>query len=449
MSNIIHKNRNGCALHGALKVIGAIEGLVPIVHASAGCSIQSRLLENTLSGKNGKFSKGWKETSSTNLIEKHVVFGGTARLREQIKNTVKVLNGELYMVVTGCVPEVVGDDVQAMIKEARDQDFPVFGIGTPGFKGNVCNGYEYAVKGIIDNIDLVKQDIDFSGIKIVNILGIIPSQDLFWEGNLTALENTLDILGLQTNKLFGLGQGINNWQALRHAKLNIVVSPWGINIAGYLEEKYNIPYLNFGWLPVGAEDTSDLIYSVAEKLNIDTSALTLKIEKEQAKTKYQLQKVADHYFKFDFQKEIAIVGETSIVTGISRFLQNTFGQIIKDIIITDNPADELRQYITESLNKATGNSPKVSFTDSGNEIDNILLKSKPELILGSSLEQHSAKTLGIPIIKISSPAFDRVVLNKTYAGYNGAITLVEDFSEQILNTVHHEKIEKDFFNPVS
>ncbi len=445
MSQIIHKNRNGCALHGALKVMGAIEGIVPIVHASAGCSIQSRLSENTLSGKNGKYFKGWRETSSTNLTEKHVVFGGTARLREQIKNTVKVLNGDLYIVVTGCVPEVVGDDLQAMVKEAQEQDFPVFGLGTPGFKSNIYKGYEIAVSGIIDNLDLFYRNSDQEQQNFVNILGIIPNQDLFWEGNLSALEHIFEIIGLQTNKLFGLGQGIKEWQAIKNAQLNIVVSPWGINIARHLQEKYNIPYIDFGWLPTGEKDTSDLLRLVADKLGINNSEILIKIKKEEERLKYQLQKIAEHYYKYDFQKEAAIVGETSIATGIARFLKYTFGLIVKNVVITDNPGEEVQKHIIESLNEDTGTFTKVSFLDNGNEIDNLLLKSKPELILGSSLEQSVAKALCIPLLKISSPVYERIVLTRNYTGYNGAVTLIEDISEQILNTLQPEKLKKDYF----
>jgi nitrogenase molybdenum-iron protein beta chain len=150
--NILHKNRNGCALHGALKVVNAVDGFVPIIHSSAGCSIQSKLSENILTGSNGLYHRGWLEIPATAVFEKQIVFGGTARLREQIKNTVKVQSADLYVVLTGCAPEIVGDDVPAMVKEAQDQGFPVITASTPGFKGSVYKGYELAVKSILERI---------------------------------------------------------------------------------------------------------------------------------------------------------------------------------------------------------------------------------------------------------------------------------------------------------
>ena len=39
MSDVIKNPRNGCALHGALQTIQEIEGVVPVVHANAGCGV--------------------------------------------------------------------------------------------------------------------------------------------------------------------------------------------------------------------------------------------------------------------------------------------------------------------------------------------------------------------------------------------------------------------------
>jgi nitrogenase molybdenum-iron protein beta chain len=402
------------------------------------------LSENTLSGSNGKYFNGWRETSSTNVTEKHVVFGGTSRLREQIKNTIKVINGDFYIVLTGCVPELVGDDLQAMVKEAQEQGFPVIGIATPGFKGDVYKGYEIVLKGIIDQIERINKPIEIQH-GLVNILGIVPNQDLFWDGNLSALESLLDILGLHSNKLFGFEQGIDSWLSIGHAQLNLVISPWGLEIARHLEDKYNIPYIDFGWLPTGSEDTTYLLELIEDKLGIQDDLILKKIRSKEAKLKYQLQKVAEHYFKYDFQKEVAVVGETSIVIGITRFLQNTFGLIVKNAVITDNPKENIQKRIIDTLNDNSNVHTKVSFLDSGNEIDNLLLKSKPEFILGSSLEQSVAKALGVPLVKISTPVYERVVLNRSYTGYSGAITLIEDIGEQLLNAIQPEKLKKDYF----
>ncbi len=39
MADIIKNPRNGCALHGALQTVQEIDGVVPVVHANAGCGV--------------------------------------------------------------------------------------------------------------------------------------------------------------------------------------------------------------------------------------------------------------------------------------------------------------------------------------------------------------------------------------------------------------------------
>jgi len=436
--HILHNNRNGCALHGALKVVNAVDGFVPIVHSSAGCSIQSKLSDNILSGSNGAHYRGGLETSATAVFEKQIVFGGTARLREQIKNTVKVQPADLYVVLTGCAPEIVGDDVPAMVKEAQDQGFPVITTSTPGFKGNVYKGYEWAVKAIIERISY--PDLDHKTQKgLVNIWGIIPNQDIFWEGNLASLDQLLASLGLKANTLFGFDQTKENWRAVTAAELNLVVSPWGLEAARQLEKKYGTPYLYLGYLPVGAPDTSAFLKLLGEKLSIPKERIEAVKNKEEKYLNYQFQKLAQTYISYDFQKEIALVGETSNVLGISRFLHNSFGQLLTTVIITDNPDEELRQQIKDLVPTNNSYPTEVIFASDGKEIDEWLLKSKPQVILGSSLEQIVADKLSVPLIKISTPVFDKVYLNHSYTGYTGAVELLQDFGEAIFKQLHIDK----------
>ena len=38
------------------------------------------------------------------------------RLAQQIENTLKLIDGDLYMVLTGCMVEMIGDDTRAVVK---------------------------------------------------------------------------------------------------------------------------------------------------------------------------------------------------------------------------------------------------------------------------------------------------------------------------------------------
>ena len=117
--------------------------------------------------------------------------------------------------------------------------------------------------------------------------------------------------------------------------------------------------------------------------------------------------------------------------GISRFLQNSFGQLVTTVIITDNPDEELRRQIQDLLPTSASYPTEVAYTSDGEEIDEWLLKAKPEIILGSGFEQKVADELSVPLIKISSPTYNKAILIQTYTGYTGAIELLQDFSQAI------------------
>ncbi|MFT3937688.1 nitrogenase component 1 [Rhodopseudomonas sp.] len=64
--------RAGCALHGALYAATAIDGVTPLVHATPGCGVQAGLWQGV-----GGCGASWP---TSNLSEKHIVFGGASTL---------------------------------------------------------------------------------------------------------------------------------------------------------------------------------------------------------------------------------------------------------------------------------------------------------------------------------------------------------------------------------
>lgn len=432
--NSIEASRNSCLLHGAIETIQEIGGVVPILHSTAGCGLQQHFGVNKVSGCNGGGYIGGTALPSTNVTEKQVIFGGTSRLREQIKNTVKIIQGDLYVVLGGCTTELVGDDIPAMTKEAQEQGYPVINANTPGFKGSIYNGYETAVKTIVDGLPKLYDSSSEKITGLVNIFGIVPKQDVYWQGNLLELKRLLEAIGLKVNTLFGFGQGVHQWKDIPRSELNIVFSPWGEKIGKYLEEKYGISYLAFQSLPVGNDDTSLFIRQVANKINLNEEIVDKFINFEEEKINHYLKNISEIYFEYNFQKEFAIVGESSTVIGISRFLVNSLGLIPKTVIITDNPQEEFLDNIkNECYNLLEQVKVEVYFTEDTGEISNIIKNSNVELLFGSSLENHISSYLDIPIQYISFPIWNKVVLDKAYIGFKGAITLLEDVSTLIRN----------------
>jgi len=120
-SNTIEQVRYACSL-GALTSVLAIPGATPITHCGPGCAAKQFGSLATINGYQG----GDFYVASTNLTSEEVVFGGTERLDELVDATRKIMTSDLYVVLTGCVPELVGDYVDHVVSKYRNSAFRLF-----------------------------------------------------------------------------------------------------------------------------------------------------------------------------------------------------------------------------------------------------------------------------------------------------------------------------------
>ncbi|HBF40073.1 MAG TPA: hydrogenase, partial [Firmicutes bacterium] len=103
MARILDQPRYKCAM-AAMQTVQSIPRALPILHAGPGCAEK---LGGSV-GSSGYFSP--HIFPCTNISEKEVIFGGEGRLKETIENALKVVDADLYVVLTGCTSEIVGDD---------------------------------------------------------------------------------------------------------------------------------------------------------------------------------------------------------------------------------------------------------------------------------------------------------------------------------------------------
>ncbi|MDR1228432.1 MAG: hypothetical protein LBK55_05345 [Azoarcus sp.] len=417
MANILHP-RAGCALHGALATLEAIEGVVPIVHANAGCAIQHALANRDCGGYVGGLA-----TPASNIVDKQVIFGGGSRLREQIKNTVKVIDGQLYVALGSCECAMVGDDLGGMAREAAEQGLPVVASNVAGFHGDVYCGHERVWRDLIDALPDVTlaapSHAEADARPAVNLFGLFPGGNPYYKGDLEELRRIVEGIGARANVFYGPG-GAAALQALPRAALNVVFSRWGEAAAARLEEKYGTPQLVFDAAPLGLEEVALFAQALVEKLDLDAAAAERFVEREEALAEYFLLGAADRYFDEAVGKSAALVGDSETVLRIGGFLARAFGVDIRAAVLTDRAAD------AEEMPLPALPWPTRATADAG-EIDAILRESGVELIFASSLEAPVARDLGAVFLPVSHPVLDRAITIDTYVGARGALRLTRDF----------------------
>lgn len=444
MSTFIERAKVTCALGGAIVTLSALPKAVPIVHASGGCAGTLSGTYNLASGYKGSGYCGGTMIPTSNIVENDIVFGGEGRLEEQIINTVKIIDADLYFVVTGCQVEIIGDDAVGVTHRYRNDKAIVLAANTPGFLGDSFKGYEAVLSTIAAEL-VEKKDVKEK--KTITILGIVPGQDVFYRGNIREIERLLSQLGIKANTFFGDGETIEKIRNYGDASLTVVLSEnYGIETARVFEQIHQIPYITTD-LPIGASRTDAFLHKIGERLGIEPAEIEALLAKERKYYYSYIERILDIYTDLDFQRYAIISADTNYAFPLTSFLADDLGWIPHIVVIHDD-IDDLRKKEYELKFKQLGSEtkPKVVFELQAGQLLNHVRKSwkynqndkyidalSPAFLVGSSLEASVAQKLGAGFLPVVFPITNRAVLDRGYTGYKGGLTLTEDIISALVS----------------
>lgn len=429
MSQIMENPKGGCVLAGINNVLGAIHKVCPIYHSGPGCCMQTTAADQGQSGHKSSCFVSGVSLPSSNMLEKEVVFGGINKLRTTIQGAVDIIDADAYFVLTGCTAGIIGDDIVSVTSEFAEKGIPVFPIETPGFAGDSNLGYEIVWNTLIDQV--IEEDVPKDE-KLVNIFGIVPYHDPFWSGALEEIDRILSRLGLKVNTFFTKHQGIETIKSCSGAALNIIVNPWLFKgPAKKFEDKFGVPSIRIPGLFVGATDTTKFVREVTEALNLDSELVDSVIESEE-----------DYVYNYLAQaigvvswKRFAVVADANNAVGITRYLANDYSFTPVLVIVSEpifRPEDKER-IIAQINDLEYATPPKVLFLTDQYEINQAIRHEENEitLLVGSSNEREIALEKDIQFILGAFPMNERLIFNRTYAGYKGSLTFTEDLYDNL------------------
>jgi len=433
MNEYIEQPRFSCAF-AAQQTVLAIPKAIPIAHCGPGCVTRTFMFSGAGAGHNGEGYAGGGAVTCTNTNEKDVVFGGEEKLKKYISGALKVLKGDLYVVLSGCTAGIIGDNVEQIASDFAREGAPVVGVDTSGFRGNSYVGHDLVLNGIIKQFIDNETEVKIRK-RLVNVFASVPPQHPFWRGDLEEIKRILELLGLEVNILFGSGSaGISEWRDIPNAEFNIVLSTWvGESAAKLLKTKYETPYLHIPYIPTGAEATSRVLREVSAFAGINGEKTEKIIEREERRFYNYFVSLADFFadFRNNIPYELYLISDSSYAIGVSDFLVNELGFTPEGIYITDTPGESARKNILETFGKLGGEfTEKIIFEDDGGKIQADIRKrlngSKKAAIFGSLWEDTLADETGNLSYHLSLPLGNDIITNRSFAGYNGGIRLIEE-----------------------
>lgn len=432
----IERPRYQCALGGALVTINSIDRAVSIVHSAPGCAASADGAANVGGGYWGTTVSDGRATPSTNIVEREVIFGGEQRLAEQIAATLEVVDADLYAVITGCMTDIIGDDVRSVVSEFQRQGKPVIVAETGGFKGDSTVGADFIWEAIISQFVRKGLPVDE---RRVNLFGFVPAQDVFWRGNLLELKRLLGLLGITANTFLTPQDRLQELKEASRASLDIVFSDvHGVKPAKLFEELHGTPFVSEP-LPIGPTATEEFLRRIASLLKVDEELLEFAIAEEKAHYYSFINPLTDLVNDQDFQRFGVVIGNANYSYAVTRFIAEDLGWIPYLAAVTDLLHQEQQLTVLKRLETLPAeHRPKVIFeTDTDRiavRLNEILEQEEdpygtpihPAFVIGSNLDRPLAAGIKAGFWGVSYPITNRIVTDQFYVGFRGGLRLATD-----------------------
>ncbi|MDU2686187.1 oxalate:formate antiporter [Paeniclostridium sordellii] len=249
-----------CPLFGVALTASYIKNMPLVVVGTSECTYYT---------KNFAYhrQKGKDRVYSIALKEKDVVFGAQKKVEKAIKQIIEIENPDAIMIVTTCVPELIGEDYSSIEYSLSEEvDIPIFVVNTEHFK---CNSHIPGMTRALKSLGSAMKKSDLK--EGINILGHRQS-----EVEKTELVKLLKDQGIKINTVIPSKCDIEDIKNATSAKLNIVTDMIALDLAEYMKKKFDIDYIYFD-----KHMNKEIIFKNYEKLSeILGINLNEKLEKE-------------------------------------------------------------------------------------------------------------------------------------------------------------------------
>lgn len=414
-----------CKMFGAYAAVAGVRKALPLFHAPCGCQYYIRVCMLLHDGIDPVIL-------TSDISQQEVIFGGEERLRDSILACQDAYDPDLILVLSGCAPSLVGDDIQAVADSVRDDvRADVLAVDSAGFQGDQVSGFKDVTLKLLsfyaqDGLEIEKN--------VVNLIGIIPGYDYRWRFDILSLTETLAAAGLEVNTVLGGFNSLERLKTVGCAELNIVLSDVrGLEIAKYLRQRFDTPYIHPKYLPIGMQSTEDWLAAIAQHVSdFDWSAVRHQIEEAIKPFEYADLALVTTY---TVDATAVIVVEPHRASSLARFLTQDVGIKVAGVCVTESNADT-ETALKESLDEMEQRDCRMLLNPDAFILHQAIRELKPDIIYGSTFERASAREIGASLIKIGYPTYDEVLMTeRPYMGFRGIPVLMEDLVNAIIRRV--------------
>ncbi|MCC9608422.1 nitrogenase molybdenum-iron protein subunit beta [Blastopirellula sp. JC732] len=439
-----------CQPLGAVLCSLGFEETMPYVHGSQGCVAYFRTY----------FNRHFKEPIacvSDSMTEDAAVFGGQKNMFDGLENAKALYKPKMIAVSTTCMAEVIGDDLNAFIRNAKKeghvpQEYPTPFAHTPSFVGSHTTGWDNMWEGIARYFTL--NEMEGKQVGSNGKLNIVPGFETYL-GNFRVIKRMLKEMGVDYSMLsdpeevldtpadgeFRMYAGgttidevkdapnaidtlfLQNWQSVKSQKF--VQNTWK-------HESKDIQ------IPMGLQWTDEFLMKVSE---LTGKPIPASLEKERGRL---VDMMTDSH-TWMHGKKFALWGDPDFVMGLTKFLLELGAEPTH--VLCHNANKRWKKAMEKVLSESPyGVNSKVHLGCDLWHMRSLVFTDKPDFMIGNSYGKFiqrdtitKGKEYEVPLIRLGFPIFDRHHLHRdTTLGYEGAMHILKTLVNEILTRLDQD-----------
>ena len=364
---------------GAMRVATAMKDLHFVLHAPQGDTYADLLFT--------MIERGNKRPPVTyTTFQARDLGSDTADLfKKSCEEAVKRFKPSALIVGASCTAELIQDD-PAGLAEALGLSIPVIPLELPSYQRKENFGTDETFYQIVKSL---AQDNKKTGNISCNILG--PTALGFrHRDDVKEIKSILEEQGIEINVTAPLGASPSDIRNLTKAHFNVMLYPESSELAcRWLKDNFNMPYTQT--VPIGVGATNDFIsevYEISGK-KVDGGGRPARLNFD-----WWSKSVDSNYFT---GKRVFIFGDATHVSAAARIAKEEMAFNVVGIGCFN------REYARKIRALAKDLEVDALISDDYLEVEQRINELQPEMILGSQMERHIGKRLGIPCAVISAP----------------------------------------------
>ena len=398
---------------GAMRIATAMKGLHYVLHAPQG-DTYADLLFTMIERRNAR------PTVTYTTFQARDLGGDTAELfKRSAFDAYERFMPEAMIVGASCTAELIQDDPGGLAK-ALALPIPVIPLELPSYQKKENWGAAETFYRIVR--ELARGDFDRAkrNPKSCNILG--PAALGFrHRDDVLEIKRLLRALGITVNVVAPLDARPSDIARLGEAAFNVVMYPEIAEPAArYLTKTLGQPMTTT--VPIGVGATRDFIREVAELAGVDPEPV---LNDRMSRLPWYSASVDSTYLT---GKRVFIFGDATHALAAARIAKQELGF---DVVGLGTFSREFARPMREA---ATALGLEALITDDYLDVEKAIQEAQPELILGTQMERHIAKRMGLPCAVISAPVHvqDFPARHSPQMGFEGANVIFDTWVHPLM-----------------